>query len=273
MATALACGRAGHRVFATLRNPSKAGPLREAVEGEKLPVSIHNLDVNSDESVATCVNEIREEAGEIDALVNNAGIERTGSVEELELDEFRLVMETNYFGALRCIKAVLPDMRERRSGVIINITSVAGRIALAPMAPYTASKFALEAASEALAQEVKPFNIRVAVVQPGIIDTPMARRIGHEPKSSKYPHEARVAGMFAASFDLPRPPSIVGDKIVEIIDGDTTQLRHPVGPDAEPFLGWRAGMTDEEWVDWGALEDEAWYQRVEDDFGFDPRPR
>ena len=273
MATALACGRAGHRVFATLRNLSKQGPLREAVAAEGLPVSISILDVDSDESVAACFADIREEAGPIDALVNNAGIERTGAVEDLDLDEFRAVMETNYFGPLRCIKAVLPEMRERQNGVIINVTSVAGKIACAPFAPYTASKYALEAASEALAQEVKTFNVRVAIVEPGIIDTPMARRIEDQPQPSPYPHEQRFSGMFAASLDEPRPPSIVADKILGIIDGDTWQLRHPVGPDAEPFLSWRAGMTDEEWVDLGALDDEGWYQRVKDDFGIDTRPR
>src|SRR2546426_9763464 len=86
-------------------------------------------------------------------------------------------METNYFGVIRCIQAVLPTMRKRRSGCIINVASVAGRIANSPMAPYAASKFALEALSESLAQEAKPFNVRVAIVEPGIIDTPMARRI------------------------------------------------------------------------------------------------
>ena len=87
-------------------------------------------------------------------------------------------METNYFGAIRCIQAVAPQMRQRKSGCIINVSSVAGRIATSPLAPYTASKFALEALSEALAQEMKTFNVRVAIVQPGIIETPMATRIG-----------------------------------------------------------------------------------------------
>ena len=116
-------------------------------------------------------------AGRIDVLVNNAGVAVHGSVEELPLSEFRRVMETNFFGALRCIQAVVPGMRERRHGCIVNVTSVAGRFSAAPQAPYSSSKWALEAASEALAQEVKPFGVRVAIVEPGVIATPIFGKI------------------------------------------------------------------------------------------------
>ena len=175
---------------------------------------------------------------------------------------FKATMETNYFGPLRSIRAWLPDMRKRQSGCIINVTSVAGRIACSPLAPYSASKFALEALSEALAQEVKPFNVRVAVVQPGIIDTAMARRIEDARTDAVYPQVRRFGHMFEASLEKPTPPTIVAEKIREIIESGTQKLRHPVGPDAEGFLGWRASLTDEEWVEWGALPDDAWYERV-----------
>src|SRR6188474_830663 len=175
--TAMVLARAGHSVYATMRNLERGAALRNAAEQEHLPISIVKMDVDSDESVAAATSSIRAETGSIDVLVNNAGIERAGSIEGLSLDDFRATMETNYFGALRSIRAWLPDMRERQSGCIINITSVAGKIACSPLTPYSATKFALEALSEGLAQEVKPFNIRVAVVEPGIIDTPMARNI------------------------------------------------------------------------------------------------
>ena len=138
--------------------------------------------MDSDDSVTEAIGAIHKEQGPIDVLVNNAGIERRGSTEELDLSDFRAVMETNYFGALRCIKGVLPQMRERKSGCIINVTSVAGRISASPLGCYAAAKFALEALSESLAQETKMFNIRVAVVQPGIISTAMARRMRTSPK-------------------------------------------------------------------------------------------
>lgn len=269
--TAVALGRGGHTVFATMRNPDRAPTLRESVEREKLPVSILALDVDSDKSVAAAVATIRSKVGFIDVLVNNAGIERLGSIEELPLEAFRATMETNFFGSLRCIRACLPDMRQRKSGCIVNVSSVSGRIACSPMTPYSASKFALEALSEGLAQEVKPFNIRVAIVEPGIIDTPMARRAAVPVSESHYRHVVRFAGMFAASLAKPVGPSIVAEKIREIIDSGTCQLRHPVGPDALPFLGWRASMTDEEWVNWGALDDDSWSERIRRDFGLDTR--
>ena len=268
-ATALALGRAGHKVFATMRDPGRAPELGETATAEGLPVEIMVLDVDSDESVTDAIGGIGDP---IDVLINNAGIERTGSVEELALDEFRATMETNYFGPLRCIQAVLPAMRERRSGCIINVTSVAGRLAVSPFAPYTASKFALEAVSECLAQEVKAFNIRVAIVEPGIIDTPMARRLEVADEPSPYPQQERIAALFAATLQNPAPPTLVADKILDIIDSATWKLRHPVGPDAVPFLEWRASMTDEEWADWGALDHDAWYDRVEADFGLKARP-
>jgi len=273
LATALAFGRAGHRVYATMRNPSRAPELAQIAATERLPITVSAIDVDSDASVKEGVGAILKEGGPLDVLVNNAGIERTGSVEELPLTEFRAVMETNYFGPIRCIQAVLPGMRERRNGCIVNVASVAGRIACSPLAPYTASKFALEALSESLAQELKPFNVRVAVVQPGIIDTAMARRIETPHAPSPYPQQRRFAGMFTASLKNPAPPSVVGEKVLEIVDSGTWRLRHPVGPDAAPFLAWRNAMSDEEWVDWGALDDDAWYRRVEADFGLDARPK
>jgi NAD(P)-dependent dehydrogenase (short-subunit alcohol dehydrogenase family) len=272
-ATAVTLGRAGHRVYATMRNLDRAPQLREIVDNEKLPVSIVPMDVDSDESVSAGIAKVRSQADFIDVLVNNAGVERRGSIEELPFEAFRATMETNYFGALRCIRTLLPEMREKQQGCIVNVTSIAGRIACSPLGPYTASKFALEGLSEALAQEMKPFNVRVAVVQPGIIDTPMARRIEVPPGDSRYPQCRRFAGMFEASLTNPTPPSVVAEKIREIVESGTWQFRHPVGPDAQPFLAWRSSLTDEEWADWGALDDPAWYERVQNDFGLDARPK
>ena len=268
--TVLSFARAGYKVFATMRNLEAGNTLQQRAAGESLPISIHQMDVDADESVKQCIETILKEHGKIDVLVNNAGIERHGSIEEMPMADFKSVMETNYFGVIRCIKAVLPHMRENKSGCIINISSVAGKIALTPLGGYCASKHAVEALTESLAQELKPFNIRVAMVEPGIISTDMAQDIAIH-GASIYPQPKRFAGLFAASLKTPQLPSIVADKIVEIAEGGTWQLRHPASPDAEPFLQWRASMTDEQHVDWNAATDEDWYIAVERDFGLNAR--
>jgi NAD(P)-dependent dehydrogenase (short-subunit alcohol dehydrogenase family) len=268
--TALTSGRAGYKVFATMRNPGNAADFKQKIKDEGLTIAISAMDVDSDESVKSGIGAIIQEHGPVDVLVNNAGIETHGSIEEVELSDFRAVMETNYFGVLRCIKAVLPQMRKNGQGCIINVTSVAGRIANTPLGPYSASKFALEAISEALAQEVKPFNIRVGIMEPGIIDTQMARNV-KAGGDSIYPQVNRFGGLFEASLERPAQASIVADKILEIADSGTWQLRHPVGPDAIPFLGWRTSMNDEEWVNWNAANDEDWYNAVQNNFGLNAR--
>jgi len=213
MEAALAFGRAGHQVFATMRNLENGAELMRYSKQESLPISIHHLDVDSDESVAQCIQAITSDHGPIDVLVNNAGFGQPGSVEEVPIAGFKALMETNYFGALRCIKAVLPTMRKNKSGCIINISSISGKIACTPMGPYSASKFALEAITEALAQEVKPFNIRVSVVEPGIIDTEAAVRCSLM-INSLYPQVRRFARLFAEALKTPTPASLVADKIL-----------------------------------------------------------
>ena len=268
---ALVFGRAGHKVHATMRNPSRSPELARRVTEEKLPITVTTMDVDSDESVRDDIAAIQKEHGPIDVLVNNAGVERAGSVEELALGEFRAVMETNYFGALRCIQAVAPHMRKRRSGCIINVSSVAGRITSPPLAAYTASKWALEAMSEALAGEMKTFGVRVAIVEPGIIDTAMARRIGECTAGSAYRQRERFGALFTASLKNPVPPSLVAQKILEVAENGTWTLRHPVGPDAVPFLEWRRGFSDEEWVELNASDDETWNRRMGLDLGLNTK--
>lgn len=269
LATAVELARGEHTVFATMRNPGASPELGAQAASEKLPIHIETMDVDSDDSVRQAFSRMQMQ-GPIDVLVNNAGIERTGSIEETPLADFRTCMETNYFGTVRCIQAVVKPMRERGSGAIINVTSVAGKISLSPMAPYSASKFALEALSEALAQELQAFGVRVAIVEPGIIDTRMARNIEGMQRSKVYPQIRRCAAMFEATIAAGAGlPEVVGQKIREIVESGTRQLRHPVGPDAAPFLGWRGSMNDENWVTWGAQSDAEWLKAVKADFGMD----
>lgn len=117
--TALAFGRVGYKVFATMRNPEKANDFRQVIANESLAISISAMDVDSDESVKQGIDTILDEVGTIDVLVNNAGIERHGSVEELKMADIKAIMETNYFGAIRCAKGILPQMRKNKKVVLL----------------------------------------------------------------------------------------------------------------------------------------------------------
>jgi NAD(P)-dependent dehydrogenase (short-subunit alcohol dehydrogenase family) len=259
--TALAFGRAGYRVHATMRNPSQSPMLVEVAAKENLPITASAIDVDNDASVRDGIAAIQSQHGPIDVLVNNAGVDRVGSIEESSLEAFREAMETNYFGVLRCIKAVVPQMRQRRQGTIINVSSVAGTFSNPPMTPYCASKWALEALSEGLACEMKTFGVRVLLVEPGIIDTAMARRIT-KLQDSEYAHSSRIEALFTSNLQTaPVPPSLAAQAILEIETSGTWQFRHPVGPDAASVIGWRKGMTDEQWIDLHSADDET-YRRL-----------
>ena len=131
--TAMVLARAGHSVYATMRNLERGAALRNDAEREQLPISIIKMDVDSDDSVEAATSSIRAQAGCIDVLVNNAGIERSGSIEGLALDDFKATMETNYFGPLRTIRAWLSDMRQRQSGCIVNVPGAHGVTVLQTM--------------------------------------------------------------------------------------------------------------------------------------------
>ena len=265
LATAVTLARAGHTVYATMRNPAKgAAEITAISKSEKLPITVLRLDVDSDESV----KEAFAQTGPLDVLVNNAGVAPMAAVEDMPLSEFKQVMETNFFGALRCMQAVLPAMRERRSGCIVNVTSVAGRISGGAQGAYSASKWALEAVSEALASEVRAFGIRMAIVEPGVIQTPIFDKLG-EPAATAYPHMRRLEALFAASLKNPVSPYVVGEAIRGIVEGDSWQLRYPVGPDALPILQMRAAVTDEQWVAGGAASDEEWKESMKRGFGLE----
>ena len=270
--TALTLARAGHSVYATLRNPARAQELAAEFAQLNLPIHVSVMDVDSDDSVVNTIADLYNSAGDIDVLVNNAGIAHDGAIEELSMADIRATMETNYFGAVRCIKAVIPHMRKRRSGLIVSVTSVAGRVATSPLGVYSASKHALEALSDALAQEMKAFNVRVAVVEPGIIDTPMARDLGEPGANSPYPHQRRMSAYFAAVLTTPRDPLLVAEKIQSIIESGTWQFRHPVGPGAQELLDHRKATSDEDNIAFHSADDDTWYGGMEKATGLKIRP-
>ncbi|KAE8356077.1 hypothetical protein BDV28DRAFT_127879 [Aspergillus coremiiformis] len=160
---------AGHHVVGTVRNASKSSDAVKTIQDKG--GKIIELDVTKAETVRPQVQQAERFYGKIDVLVNNAGYSLLGAVEDLNDKESALQMETNFFGPLRLIRSVLPGMRANRTGTIVNISSIAGQDALPSCGLYSASKFALEGLSEALARELAPFNISVLIVEPGVFRT------------------------------------------------------------------------------------------------------
>ena len=272
LATAITLARAGHDVFATMRNPKNSPELQSIAAKENLPITILPLDVDEDASVAQAFDRIISARGKIDILINNAGTCPLESVESLPIAGFQQTMNTNFFGALRCIQSVLPGMRERKNGCIINISSVGGRIAIPGMSAYCASKFALEAMSEVLAAEVKAHNIRVVIVQPGTIDTPIFDKFGGHSPDGPYPQSRRQRALFAALLKNAGSPFFVGELIRDIIAGNSQQLRYLASPDAEGFMAWRNSLSDEEFLQFGAMDNDSWCEYVRTNIGVDVRP-
>jgi len=255
MATALYLSKKGHKVYASMRSLDRSGELRSAAASNGFPVDILQMDVCNEHSVKQAVAQVLQREGRIDVLVNNAGIAPIGPLEEVDDATVMRVFDTNVFGLLRCTRAVLPSMRQQRSGSIINIGSVAGHIASSCSSTYAASKFALEGLSESLAQEVKPFGIHVALIKPGFILTPIIEKAIEAlpvPEKSAYPTAVTIANaLFHSAKQTGDPPEMVAATVEEAMNDRTSRLRYPVGQPARAVLAARAAMTDEEWVDLG----------------------
>ena len=172
-ATALLLASEGYRVFAGGRNPQRRAALDAAAKERKLPLSTLEMDVADDDSVNRAVSEIEQQAGPVEILINNAGIAIAAVMEEIKLSDLRKQLETNYFGPLRVSQRVLPAMRERRRGRIINMSSVAGLLGNPILGAYASSKHALEGMSDAMRLELMPFGIHVVLIEPGFIPTSM----------------------------------------------------------------------------------------------------
>ena len=272
LATALHFGRLGHDVHAAVRNPAAAAELTRAIDAEKLPIRPVALDVDDAASVSRAVSEVLGRSGRIDVLVNNAGIGGGGPIGDVPVDWAKTLFETNYFGAIRMIQAVLPGMRECRSGAIVNVSSVAGRVAIAGHGHYSAVKHALEAASEALAQEVVAFGIRVAIVEPGVVVTPIftkAKRFA-DPASPYAAHVRRLLLFYQMQMKMPSQPGDVACVIHDAVTTGEPKLRYLVGEDARRLAAGRQRLSDEEYVATGReMPDEEYLELMRRRYGFE----
>lgn len=271
-ATAIHLASIGHTVYGTVRSTSKAGKLQTMAEAAGVTVELVELDVADDESVRRGFDQILDLAGRVDHLVNNAGVGGNAVVEESPPSLFAEVMNVNLHGPVRCVQAVLPQMRARGAGTIVNVSSVVGRLAALAQAPYTASKWALEGMSEQLAQEVAGFGIRVAIVEPGVTKSAIfAKNIDAPNATGVYDvHYRRMFQMYAAGMAAATDPFEVAAVIQHAIETDQPRLRYPVSWGGPEIIAGRAALSDEDWVAMGTIVDDADYvERFREVFGVD----
>ena len=274
-ATAIHLAREGYTVWGTVRSLDKAGKLQTMAQAADVQVRLVELDVADDNSVRSGFERLLGETdGVVDVLVNNAGVGGNAVAEETPAALYLEVMNVNLCGAARCWQQVLPGMRARGHGAIVNVTSVTGRFAALAQSPYVASKWALEGVSEALAQELAPFGVRVAIIEPGVTKSAIfAKNIDTPRQSAAYdPAYRRMFQMYAAGLGHATDPFEVGSVIHRAITAPHATLRHTVSWGAAEMLAGRAAITDEQWVAIGAADtDEAYYDAFQNAFGLDLR--
>ena len=252
--TSLTLARNGFYTYATVRKLVDGSiPITDIAKKEDLSLQTIRLDVNNEQSVIEGVNRISEEKGRIDVVVNNAGYTLMGALEETSMDEIKAQFETNFFGAIRVMQAVIPTMRKQRRGKIVNVTSVAGRIALPLNSVYHGTKFALEGLSESIQYELETFGIKIILIEPGgvasnfIKNLKMAHAKASDTTKSPYRRiENRMLEAFKKIEQNGIHPSEVAKVILDAITSEDPQLRYLVGNDAATIMEARKNMSDRE---------------------------
>ena len=224
----LLAGR-GHRVFGGVRAPATTRPLAG--------VELVPLDVRDEASVKACVEEVRSRAGRIDVLINNAGVNLVGAVEETSISQAQALFDTNVIGVLRMIQAVLPGMRRQGAGLIVNISSILGFIPAPFMGVYASTKHAIEGLSESLDHEVRAFGIRVVLIEPHYIRTNLdASAAQAEGRIDAYaPQRQRTAAVITHNTNTAPEPKLVAEEVLRSIEGPY-RMRRPIGQAA--LLSW-----------------------------------
>ena len=254
-ATALRLARNGYLTFATMRNPEKGSDLIGAAKNEGLPIQVEQLNITDPDSINDFMTRINKTVGRIDVLVNNAGYWLIGALEDLSIREIQDQLDTNLLGTIRVTRQVLPLMRERKSGTIVNVTSALGRFGLPAMSGYVASKFALEGLTESLAYEVAPFGIKVILIEPGVVKTKVKDNsvVGRRALRNDSPYSSML-GSFNAAFSVLWENASTSDQvaatILQAISSPERKLRYPVGSDVAVWLEKKSTMSDEQFQEY-----------------------
>ena len=247
--SALLLARNGYITYATMRSPEKDTSIKTAVQKEGLPIRVVQLDVTDDNSVKNAVDHIISEAGRIDVLVNNAGYSLGGALEDLSMEEIKSQYETNLFGLIRVIQAVLPIMRKQRSGRILNISSGSGIFGFPGISAYVSTKFAVEGLSESIAYELEPFGIKVILIEPGFVKTNFehAMVVAKKAQDPASPYSELMQKIMANASELAKNASdaeLVANVIVDAASNPNPRLRYLAGKDVETWAAGKKNMDE-----------------------------
>ena len=254
--TSILLAKNGFKTYATMRNTDKGNKLKEIAEKENVDLKIIKLDVTDDHSIKNAIKEIVQETNRIDVLVNNAGNNIAGAVEDLSIEEFKEQFETNFFGLIRVTKEVLPIMRKQRMGIIVNVSSIVGKMAIPLNSAYVSSKFAVEGFSESIRYELEDFGIKVILIEPGVIksnfyeNTKMSKNSLMDPKSPYQPIAQKIFDAFLPMLQYAFPTKKVADIILEAVTSDNPEIRYAIGDDAKSINEARKKRSDKEFEHW-----------------------
>jgi NAD(P)-dependent dehydrogenase (short-subunit alcohol dehydrogenase family) len=252
--TSLILARNGFHTYATMRNVKKSENIKSIASKEKnLPIYVKQLDVTDDASINNTIQAISAEVGRIDVLVNNAGYVLSGAFEDLAIEEeVKAQYETNLYGLIRTTQAVLPIMRRQKSGIIVNISSAAGRFGLPGSSAYVSTKFAVEGLTESMSYELEPFGIKVILIEPGVIKTNFANNIVIAKKSQNpnSPYSQMMQKMSTTMEQMldnaSSSPDLVAKVVLKAVTSEKPSLRYLAGKDVETWIQAKKNMSDDE---------------------------
>ena len=245
--TSLALARDGYHTFASMRDVNKAGEIKKIADKENLSIDVIELDVDKEESIVTAIKKVVSDGGRLDVLVNNAGYGVFGCVEDTSVEDFRKQFETNFFSIIKIIQQVAPIMRNQNSGIIVNVSSVVGRMGLPGFPAYISTKYALEGLSECLRYELGQFGIKITLIEPGAVktnffDSMKVQESKADPKYKKLTDH--ILSGLKMMAELGTAPSQVAEVIMKVINADEILPRYIAGTDAAMFMEAKNTKTD-----------------------------
>lgn len=254
LATCHVLSRNNFMTYGTVRNLSKAKKIQDLINMENLSLKILRLDVNDNQSIKLAVKKILTDTGRIDVLINNAGYGMFGPVEEITTQEVKKQFETNFFGTIRLIKAIVPIMRKQGNGTIVNISSMVGRFGVPLNSAYVSSKFAVEGLSESISFELEEFGIRVIVIEPGVVKSDFFHNVKVKGMNLESPYhklmERRVNFLDKAIKNSLTSSYDVADTILEALNSKDPKFRYVIGNDATNSLRMRNSLSDRKFMEW-----------------------